>query len=231
MLFVGVLVAANQLGINMGPLLAMIGAAGLVVGLALQGTLSNFASGLMIMIYRPFDVGDVIKAGAVNGKVEGMTLVTTLVRTFDNQSVHIPNNMIWGDVITNVTANDTRRVDMVFGIGYGDDIEEARAVLLDVIGSHDKVLDDPEPVVEVAALSESSVDFIARPWARTEDYWNVFWDITSEVKKRFDREGISIPFPQRDVHVHSVGATEVALQPEPASEPASGNEERRSARP
>ena len=188
----------------MGPLLAAIGAAGLVIGFALQGTLSNFASGIMIMVYRPFDVGDVISAAGTTGKVIGMNLVTTLVRTFDNQSIFIPNNKVWGDVITNVTANPTRRVDMKFGIGYGDDIERAREVLLEVVTSHEKVLADPAPVVQVGELGDSSVNFIVRPWSRTEDYWEVFWDVTREVKARFDAEGISIPFPQRDLHVHHV---------------------------
>ena len=201
-LFVGVLIAATQLGLNMGPLLAIIGAAGLVIGLALQGTLSNFASGLLIMIYRPFDIGDVVRAGGIIGKVEGMTLVTTLIKTPDNQTIYIPNNSLWGDVITNVTANATRRVDMTFGIGYDDDVERAREVLLDVVNNHPLVLADPEPVVQVALLNDSSVDFIVRPWANTSDYWAVFWDLTRDVKKRFDAEGISIPYPQRDVHVH-----------------------------
>ena len=204
-LLLGILVAASQLGMNMGPLLAAIGAAGLVVGLALQGTLSNFASGLMIMVYRPFDVGDVISAAGTTGKVEGMTLVTTVVKTFDNQTIYIPNNRVWGDVITNVTANDTRRVDLTFGIGYEDDVERAGQVLMDVVRQHPQVLPTPEPTVRVHALGESSVDFVVRPWVRTENYWAVFWDLTQAVKQRFDAEGISIPFPQRDVHVYRSG--------------------------
>lgn len=219
-LFVGVLVAANQLGINMGPLLAIIGAAGLVVGLALQGTLSNFASGLLIMVYRPFDVGDVIDAAGITGKVEGMTLMTTLVRTFDNRTMNVPNNMVWGDVITNVTANATRRVDMVFGVDYGDDIDRAREVLLEVVRDQEKVLAEPEPVVNVHTLGESSVDFVVRPWVRTADYWDVYWAVTRAVKQRFDSEGLTIPFPQRDVHVHALGGERQLDVPRPQKDAA-----------
>lgn len=204
-MFLGVLVALDQMGADLAPLLAAIGAAGLVVGLALQGTLSNLASGMLIMFYRPFDVGDTIAAAGKNGVVEGMTLFTTRIKTFDNQSMLVPNNMIWGDVITNVTANRTRRVDMTFGIGYGDDIGRAREVLMDVVRAHDKVLATPEPVIEVSSLGESSVNFIVRPWVETKDYWAVFWGLTRAVKERFDEEGISIPFPQRDLHVHAAG--------------------------
>ncbi len=200
-LFLGFLAALSQLGLNMGPMLAAIGAAGLVVGLALQGTLSNFASGILIMIYRPFDVGDVIATSGPTGKVEGMTLVTTTIKTFDNQTVHMPNNTIWGGVITNITANATRRVDMAFGIGYSDDTQRAEQVLLEVLERHPKVLEDPQPLVRLHELGESSVNFIVRPWALTEDYWDVYWDVTRTVKQRFDAEGISIPFPQRDVHL------------------------------
>ncbi len=213
--FLGFVFAASQLGFNMGPLLAIIGAAGLVIGLALQGTLSNFASGLLIMIYRPFDIGDLIQVGTTLGKVEGMTLVSTLIQTLDNQTIYMPNNMVWGDVITNVTANKTRRVDMTFGIGYGDDVDRTREVLLEVVKAHDKVLEDPAPMVQVASLSDSSVDFIVRPWTRTEDYWSVYWDLTREVKKRLDREGINIPFPQRDVHIHH---HQDELRPQPGPE-------------
>ena len=186
----------------MGPMLAAIGAMGLVIGLALQGTLSNFASGLLMMIYRPFDVGDVVKAAGTLGKVEGMTLVTTTIKTLDNQRLSIPNNMIWGDVIINVTAEETRRVDMVFGIGYGDDVRKAKEVLMGILQAHASVLEDPEPIVQVSELADSSVNFVVRPWVKTEDYWTVLWDVTQTVKERFDAEGISIPFPQRDIHIH-----------------------------
>lgn len=200
-ILVGVLIALSTLGINMTPLVAAIGAAGLVIGLALQGTLGNLASGLMIMVYQPFDVGDVVQVAGVSGKVFGMNLMTTAITTFDNQTIHVPNNKIWGDVITNVTANSTRRIDMVFGIGYADDISRAKEILARVVTGHEKVLADPEPNIRVHELGDSSVNLIVRPWTNTADYWDVYWDITEEVKRTFDAEGISIPFPQRDVHL------------------------------
>jgi small conductance mechanosensitive channel len=207
---IGVLVALSQLGIQIGPLLAGLGIAGFVLGFALQDSLSNFAAGGMILMYRPFDVGDVIEAAGVSGQVRKMSLVSTTILTFDNQTLIVPNTKIWGDVIRNVTAQTTRRVDLVFGIGYGDDIEHAETVLRDILAKHEKVLEDPAPNVQVHNLGESSVDILVRPWVRTEDYWPVFWDITREVKMRFDREGISIPFPQRDVHHYFVKPPEEA---------------------
>jgi small conductance mechanosensitive channel len=201
-LFVGIVVGVGALGVPMGPFLAAIGAAGLVVGLALQGTLSNFASGIMILLYRPYDIGDDINAGGVTGSVRAMTIVSTTLHTPDNQIVIVPNNSIWGGVITNMTGNPTRRIDMTFGIGYRDDIEKARSILRDVVTSHPLVLADPAPVIEVSELADSSVNFICRPWARTGDYWRVRFDVIMAVKNRFDAEGVSIPFPQRDVHVH-----------------------------
>jgi len=183
------------------------------LGFALQDTLSNFASGMMILLYRPFDTGDVVEAGGVFGTVSNMSLVNTTVLTFDNQTLVIPNNKIWGEVIKNVTAQKIRRVDMTFGISYSDDIPKAENILRDILTSHDKVLEDPEPVVRLHTLGESSVDFIARPWVKRDDYWDVYWDITREVKMRFDAEGISIPFPQRDVHVHVSAEADRNRQP------------------
>ncbi len=200
-ILIGLLVAVNSVGIDIAPLIAGITALGLVVGLALQGTLSNFASGIMLLLYRPFDVGDAVKAGGETGKVESMNLVSTTILTFDNQKVIVPNNSIWGNVITNITANTTRRVDLVFGIGYSDDIPKAETVLREIVEGHAMVLKDPEPVIKLYNLNDSSVDFVCRPWCKTEDYWDVHWDITRTVKLRFDEEGISIPFPQQDVHM------------------------------
>jgi small conductance mechanosensitive channel len=154
------------------------------------------------MIFRPYDVGDVVNAGGVTGKVGGMNLMSTTVKTFDNQKIIVPNNKIWGDVITNVTAQRERRVDMVFGIGYDDDIGKAEAVLREIVAGHPKVLKDPEPTIQLHELGDSSVNFVVRPWSATADYWDVYWDITRSVKERFDQEGISIPFPQRDVHLY-----------------------------
>ncbi|UCF35009.1 MAG: mechanosensitive ion channel [Phycisphaerales bacterium] len=205
-LLIGLMVAVTMLEINIGPVLAVVGAAGFVIAFALQGTLSNFASGLMILAYRPFDVGDAVNVAGVAGSVESMNLVSTYIKTFDNQRVIVPNNSIWGGVITNITGLPTRRVDMVFGIGYSDDASKAKGILEDILKNHPKVLNDPAPVVELHELGDSSVNFICRPWTKTSDYWAVYWDVTREAKERFDAAGISIPFPQRDVHIHQVPA-------------------------
>jgi small conductance mechanosensitive channel len=202
---IGLLVALSQLGISLGPLLAGLGIAGFVIGFALQDTLSNFASGLMILFYRPFDVGDVIEAGGAFGRVSAMSLVNTTVLTLDHQTLVLPNNRIWGDVIKNLTAQSQRRVDLMFGIGYQDDIPKTEQVLQKIVDEHPLVLADPEPVIRLHELGESSVNFIVRPWALTENYWAVYWDITRAVKMAFDEEGISIPFPQRDVHLYTEG--------------------------
>jgi len=201
-MLLGVLIALSQLGINLAPLLAGFGIAGFIVGFALQDTLGNFASGVMILFYRPFDVGDAVEAGGVMGTVKQMNLVSTTILTWDNQKLVVPNKKIWGEVIRNITAEATRRVDLQFGIGYGNDVDKAERVLQDIVTAHPLVLRNPEPVIRLHALGESSIDFVVRPWAKTGDYWTVYWDITREVKKRFDAEGISIPFPQRDVHIY-----------------------------
>jgi small conductance mechanosensitive channel len=203
---IGVLVAVSQLGFQIGPLLAGLGIAGFIVGFALQDSLANFAAGAMILVYRPFDVGDVIEAATVSGKVSAMSLVSTTIHTFDNQTLIVPNNRIWGDVIRNVTAQRIRRVDLVFGVSYAEDVEHVERVLHDVVAKHPKTLDDPEPMVKLHKLADSAVEFVVRPWVHTEDYWDVYWDLTRDVKMRFDREGISIPFPQRDLHVRSTPA-------------------------
>lgn len=197
----GILIALSQIGFSLGPLLAGLGIAGFVIGFALQDTLSNFASGLMILFYRPFDVGDVIDSGGVFGLVSNMSLVNTTILTFDNQTLIVPNSGIWGNVIKNVTAQGERRVDFLFGIGYGDYIPKVEEVLWDILNSHEKILDEPKPLVKIHELGESSVNIAVRPWVKTADYWQVYWDITRAVKLRFDEEGISIPFPQRDVHI------------------------------
>ena len=212
-MIIGFIVVLSQFGISLGPLLAGLGIAGFIVGFALQDTLSNFAAGAMILAYQPFDVGDLVEAAGITGKVRDMNLVSTRILTLDHQTLIVPNSKIWGDVIRNVTAQPTRRVDMVFGISYEDEIPKAEKVLMEIVESHDKVLADPAPVVRVHTLNDSSVDFVVRPWADTDDYWDVYWDITREVKLRFDREGISIPFPQRDVHLIDHGSN-----PEPAGE-------------
>lgn len=199
----GVLVALSQVGISLAPMLAGLGVVGFIVGFALQDSLGNFAAGAMILIYRPYDVGDLVEVTGAFGLVQKMNLVSTTITTLDNQTLVVPNSKIWGDVIKNVTSQTERRVDLEFGIGYGDDIELAEKVLTEIVNSHEKILSDPKPRIKLHTLADSSVNFIVRPWTKTEDYWDVYWDLTREVKLRFDREGISIPFPQTDVHLYS----------------------------
>jgi len=197
----GILIALSQIGVSLGPLLAGLGIAGFIIGFAMQDSLANFASGMLILLYRPFDVGDIVEAGGVTGKVKNLSLVNTTFLTFDNQRLIVPNNLIWGSVIINLTAQRTRRVDLVFGISYEDDIEKAEKVLQDIIDHHESVLEEPEPIVRVLELGESSVNLGVRPWVKTADYWETYWDLTKKVKLRFDEVGISIPYPQRDVHI------------------------------
>ena len=199
----GVLMALSSIGISLAPMLAGLGVAGFIVGFALQDSLGNFASGAMILLYRPFDVDDLVEVTGASGLVKKMNLVSTTIVTLDNQTLVVPNSKIWGDVIKNVTAQRERRVDLEFGIAYDDDIELAERVLNEIVFAHDKILEDPEPRIKLHTLGDSSVNFIVRPWTKTDDYWDVYWDLTREVKLRFDREGISIPFPQRDVHVYT----------------------------
>ena len=201
---IGLLVALGTVGVNVGALLAVIGGASFIIGFALQDTLGNFASGVMLLIYRPFDVGDSVEVGGVNGKIDRVSLVSTTIRTFDNKVVLVPNRNVWGQVITNASASDTRRVDMIFGIGYDDDADKAREILGRIVSNHELVLEEPEPVIQLHELADSSVNFICRPWVNTGDYWQVHWDVIQQVKAEFDREGISIPYPQQDIHIHQV---------------------------
>ena len=200
-LAIGLIVGLAAMEVNIGPLLAVIGAAGFVIAFALQNSLGNFASGILILVFRPFDVGDTIQVSGILGTVQSMNLLSIQIRTPDNKLVIIANNQVWGDAITNVTGSKTRRVDLVFGIAYEDDIEHAQRVMGDVVSHHEKVLESPETVIRVHELGDSSVNFVCRPWVKTEDYWEVYWDLTEQIKQRFDKEGISIPFPQRDVHM------------------------------
>ena len=200
MLF-GILIAISQLGISLGPLLAGLGIAGFIIGFALQDTLSNFASGVMILLYRPFDVGDTVRSGEVSGKVSHMSLVNTTFLTFDNQRLIVPNNMIWGSVITNLTAQYTRRVDLVFNVSYEDDLDKVDKILHEIVEAHEACLDSPEPLIRVQELADSGVTFIVRPWVKTEDYWTTYWDLTKIVKQRFDEAGITIPYPQSEVRI------------------------------
>jgi small conductance mechanosensitive channel len=198
---VGIIIALSLFGINMTPLLAVFGGASFVVGFAMQSTLGNLASGLLLMITKPFDVGDVVDAAGVSGTVRNVSIVSTTIVTFDNQVIVVPNTMVWESVITNVNASDIRRVDLTFGIGYGDDIDLAKKTLKEVLEGHPLVLDDPEPLIRMHELADSSVNLICRPWSKSDDYWTVYWDVLQQAKERFDAAGISIPFPQRDVHL------------------------------
>ncbi len=200
-MLIGILIALAHVGISLGPMLAGLGVVGFIVGFALQDTLANFASGIMILFYRPFDVGDMVETGSVFGKVRHMSLVSTTILTIDNQTLVVPNNMIWGNVIKNVTAQNLRRVDMVFGVSYSDDIPKVEKILKEILTDNEMVLKTPAPDVKLHELADSSVNFVVRPWVRTDDYWDVHWDVTREVKMRFDAEGVSIPFPQQDVHL------------------------------
>jgi small conductance mechanosensitive channel len=192
-MIIGLLVALSMMGVAIGPLLAGLGIAGFIVGFALQDTLSNFAAGVMILTYRPFDLDDFIEAGGVQGKVGDMSLVSTTILTFDNQTLIVPNSKIWGDVIKNITHQSQRRVDMVFRISFADDVDRAEETLRGILVDHPKVLEDPASIVKLHELGEYAVEFIVRPWVNTADYWDVYWDVTREVKRRFDAEGIVIP--------------------------------------
>lgn len=196
-----VIAALGNLGIQTGSFIAVVGAAGLAIGLALQGSLSNFAAGVLIVIFRPFKVGDYIDGAGVSGTVTEIQIFNTILTSIDNKLIIVPNAKLTGDNIINYSANDTRRVDLVIGVGYGDDLDKVRKVIKEVLDAEDRLLDDPAPVIAVAELGDSSVNFAVRPWCKTSDYWDVYFGITEAVKKRFDAENISIPFPQRDVHL------------------------------
>ncbi|WP_373000638.1 mechanosensitive ion channel family protein [Marinobacter sp.] len=192
---------ASMVGIATTSFIAIVGAAGLAVGLALQGSLANFAGGVLILIFKPFKVGDVIDAQGYLGSVREISILYTIVDTFDNRRIVIPNGQLANASLTNLSAYETRRCDMSFGIGYGDDIDKAKAVCKRLIEEDERALKDPEPLIVVGALGESSVDLTVRAWTKSADLWPFYWDMHEKVKKAFDAEGISIPFPQRDVHM------------------------------
>ncbi len=198
-----VIAALANFGIQTTSFVTVLGAAGLAVGLALQGSLSNFAAGVLILLFRPFGLGDFVEAGGVAGAVQQIGILTTVLTSPDNKKIIVPNSQIMGGTIVNYSANDTRRVDLTVGVGYGDDLGKAKAVLEKIVQDHPKVLPDPAPVIEVAELGDSSVNFVVRPWVKTPDYWEVYFDLNRTIKETFDREGVSIPFPQRDVHLYN----------------------------
>jgi len=197
-----VIAALNTLGVETASLIAVIGAAGLAVGFALQGSLSNFASGIMLITFRPLRVGDLVEAGGQKGIVREVHIFNTILDTLDNKRVIIPNSTVTSNSIVNYTVNGTLRVDMVFGISYGDKIPKAKEILEKIISSDDRVLKDPAPTIAVSELGNSSVNFVVRPYVKVENYWGVYFDTTEKVKMAFDEGGVTIPFPQRDVHLY-----------------------------
>jgi small conductance mechanosensitive channel len=194
--------AIDALGVQSTSFIAILGAAGLAIGLALQGSLSNFASGVLIVLFRPYKVGDFVEAAGISGVVVEVQILTTVLKTGDNKQVIVPNSQIMSSIITNYSANDTRRVDMVVGVSYEDDLDKVRKTLEELIAADDRILQDPAHTIAVSALADSSVNFVVRPWVNTSDYWGVMFDLTEAIKKRFDQEGISFPFPQQDVHLY-----------------------------
>ncbi len=206
LLLVVIVAALDRLGVDTTSLIAVIGAAGLAIGLSLQDSLKNFAAGVMLIVFRPFKAGDFIEAAGAAGVVEQINIFSTTLRTPDNREVIIPNGAIYGGNITNYSARDTRRIDLLLGIGYGDDLRLAKAILEGVLAADERILADPAPLVAVADLAESSVNIHVRPWVRSSDYFSVLCDLKERIKLAFDDNGISIPFPQRDLHLYHHGS-------------------------
>ena len=200
MVFV-VVAALDRVGIKTTSFIAILGAAGLAVGLALQGSLANFASGVLMIIFRPFKCGDFIEGAGTSGIVEAITIFTTEMRTGDNKKIIVPNGKMMSDNIINYSAKETRRIDMIVGVSYSDDLNKVKHVLEDILASDERILDDPAPTIGVAELADSSVNFVVRPWVKSADYWSVKFDTNKTIKEKFDAEGISIPFPQQDLHL------------------------------
>ena len=198
--------AISRLGVQTSSIVAVIGAAGLAVGLALQGSLSNFASGVLLIIFKPFVIGNFIKAGGEAGTVVEIGILSTELMTPDNVKIILPNSQVMGGSITNFSAHPTRRVDMVLGVSYGDDLEKVKQIIHELLAADERVLDDPEPWVAVSNLGDSSVDFVVRPWVKGEDYWNFKYDFTQSIKEACEASGVSIPFPQRDLHLYQESA-------------------------
>jgi small conductance mechanosensitive channel len=206
LLVVVVIAALEQLGVNTTSVLAVFAAAGLAVGLALKDSLSNFSAGVMLIIFKPFKVDDFIEAAGILGVVEVIRIFNTQLRTGDNREIIVPNAQIYSGIITNFSAREQRRIDLVIGIGYEDDIRAAKQILEGILQIEDRILKDPAPVILVSELGESSVDLAVRPWVNSADYWNVRSDLLETIKREFDAKGISIPYPQRDVHMHQTAA-------------------------
>ncbi|NLC71703.1 MAG: mechanosensitive ion channel [Desulfuromonadaceae bacterium] len=198
-----IIAALNQIGIQTTSLIAVIGAAGLAIGLALQGSLANFAAGVLLIIFRPFKAGDYIEGAGVAGSVEEIEIFTTKMKTPDNRVIIVPNAKLSGDNITNYSAKPQRRLDLIIGVGYHDDLRKVKEVLKQLVDEDPRILRDPEPLVAVLELADSSVNLVVRPWVATGNYWDVHFDLTQKIKERFDLEGITIPFPQRDIHIYT----------------------------
>tara|TARA_B100001142_G_scaffold154583_1_gene155067 strand:- start:3313 stop:4140 length:828 start_codon:yes stop_codon:yes gene_type:complete len=204
LLMIVVFIAAiNQLGIQTTSIIAVLGAAGLAIGLALQGSLSNFAAGILIVIYRPYKVGDYIQADNHLGTVDDIQIFSTVLRTPDNKIVVVPNGSIMNGSIVNFSHQKERRIDIVIGCSYDDDIDKVKEVLADVLSKDERILKEPKPRIALSELADSSVNFIVRPWVKNSEYLDVLYSLLEEIKKRFDQEGISIPYPQSDVHIHN----------------------------
>ena len=201
MIFV-IIAAVHQIGVQTTSLVAMLGAAGLAVGLALQGSLSNFAAGVLIVVFRPYRVGDWIEAAGISGSVEQVQILTTILITADNKQIIVPNSQIMNSVITNYSAKETRRIDMTIAVSYNDDLDKVRKTIENLINNESRILEDPKHLIAVSELADSSVNFVVRLWVQTPDYSNVKFDMTEAVKKRFDQEDISFPFPQQDIHIY-----------------------------
>lgn len=196
-------VALGQVGIETASFIALVGSAGIAVGLALQGSLSNLAAGVMLIIFRPFKVGDYIEGAGVAGSVREIEIFTTILMSPDNKKIIVPNGKLFGDNIINYSSEPERRIDLVFGVGYGDDLQKVKQIIGDVLSQDERILSDPAPSIGVLELADNSVNFAVRPWVKTADYWPVYFDLQERMKKRFDAEGINIPFPQRDIHVYN----------------------------
>lgn len=202
-----VIAALGRLGVQTASFIAVLGAAGLAIGLALQGSLANFAAGVLMIIFKPFKVGDYIEGGGTAGIIEEIQIFTTTLRTPDNKTIIIPNAKISSDNIVNYSTKPTRRVDMVFGVSYKDDIDKVKKIIADILAGDSRILGEPAPQIALSQLADSSVNFVVRPWVKSDDHWPVYFDTNEAVKKRFDAEGINIPFPQRDVHIYQKDAT------------------------
>ncbi len=201
MIFV-IIAAINQIGVQTTSLIAIMGAAGLAIGLALQGSLANFASGVLIVMFRPYRVGDFVEAAGIAGVVLQVQILTTILKTGDNKQIIVPNGQIMNSIITNFSAHDTRRVEMTVGVSYDDDLDKVRSTIQDLVNADERILKDPECLIAVSELADSSVNFTVRPWVNSADYSSVKFDLTEAIKKRFDKDGISFPFPQQDVHIY-----------------------------